>query len=149
MFIVFDLDGTLANCEHRRHLVTKDRKDPQWREFFRRCVDDTPIKHIIEVFWALIMSDDNHRIEIWSGRSDEVLLETKGWLLDHVTAQTSILTRMRPAANTEPDDVLKERWLLELAPGDRPQLVFDDRDKVVAMWRRNGIPCIQVAPGAF
>jgi len=28
-------------------------------------------------------------------------------------------------------------------------MVFDDRDKVVNMWRENGIPCLQVAPGNF
>jgi hypothetical protein len=27
--------------------------------------------------------------------------------------------------------------------------VFDDRDKVVKMWRENGINCFQVAPGDF
>jgi hypothetical protein len=26
---------------------------------------------------------------------------------------------------------------------------FDDRDKVVKMWRDNGIICFQVAPGDF
>jgi phosphoglycolate phosphatase-like HAD superfamily hydrolase len=149
MFIVFDLDGTLANIDHRRHLVSKDRRDPQWQEFFQRCVDDTPIRHMVQVFWALMMSDDDHRIEIWSGRSDEVLRETREWLLNHVTANTGMLTRMRPAVNTEPDDVLKESWLRALPPDERPELVFDDRDKVVAMWRRNGIPCLQVAPGNF
>jgi hypothetical protein len=27
--------------------------------------------------------------------------------------------------------------------------IFDDRDKVVKMWRSNGIACFQVAPGDF
>ena len=26
---------------------------------------------------------------------------------------------------------------------------FDDRDKVVNMWRENGLTCMQVAPGNF
>jgi hypothetical protein len=50
------------------------------------------------------------------------------------------------------DDSLKEMWLDEEFPGERIQeieCVFDDRDKVVAMWRRRGIPCFQVAPGDF
>lgn len=34
---------------------------------------------------------------------------------------------------------------------DRRRLVavFDDRDKVVSMWRARGVACFQVAPGAF
>jgi hypothetical protein len=62
---------------------------------------------------------------------------------------------MRPA---EPpllfmkDDELKEMWLDEEFPGEginEIECVFDDRDKVVNMWRKRGIPCFQVAPGDF
>ena len=36
-------------------------------------------------------------------------------------------------------------------PPERNRLtaVFDDRDKVVQMWRENGVPCFQVAKGDF
>lgn len=34
-------------------------------------------------------------------------------------------------------------------PRERIAMVFDDRDKVVAMWRRQGLTCLQVAPGDF
>jgi hypothetical protein len=40
----------------------------------------------------------------------------------------------------------------ELSPThDRMRLmcVFDDRDKVVKMWRDEGVACFQVAPGEF
>jgi hypothetical protein len=48
------------------------------------------------------------------------------------------------------DDILKEEWLNQEFPDKQNLLcVYDDRDKVVAMWRRNGIPCFQVAPGDF
>ena len=32
---------------------------------------------------------------------------------------------------------------------DKFLCVYDDRDKVVAMWRRNGVACFQVAEGDF
>lgn len=32
---------------------------------------------------------------------------------------------------------------------NRLVMTFDDRDRVVAMWRRNGVVCAQVAPGDF
>jgi hypothetical protein len=60
---------------------------------------------------------------------------------------------MRPATGGgmfTPDDILKEAWLREQFPDKNNILcVYDDRDKVVAMWRRNGISCFQVAPGDF
>ena len=40
-------------------------------------------------------------------------------------------------------------WLLSLPENERPTLVFDDRDRVVAVWRKHGIRCCQVAPGDF
>ena len=52
-----------------------------------------------------------------------------------------------------PDDKLKQHWLDDLFPKDSKRLdivcVFDDRDKVVDMWRKNGLTCMQVAPGNF
>jgi hypothetical protein len=58
---------------------------------------------------------------------------------------------MRPIGDSRPDDVLKQEFLDRMLIVDRERLVavFDDRDKVVAMWRRNGIACFQVAPGNF
>jgi hypothetical protein len=55
---------------------------------------------------------------------------------------------MRPQGSFTPDDVLKQAWLDELG-ADNVFCVFDDRDKVVQMWRNNGLTCFQVAPGNF
>lgn len=58
---------------------------------------------------------------------------------------------MRPAGDTTPDHELKQSWLLSLPNEDRERLMcaFDDRQRVVDMWRRNGVLCCQVAPGDF
>jgi hypothetical protein len=49
-----------------------------------------------------------------------------------------------------PDDKLKKGWLDDLFPDKTNILcVFDDRDKVVEMWRDNDLTCMQVAPGDF
>jgi len=46
--------------------------------------------------------------------------------------------------------VLKKGWLDEMIEeGHEIMCVYDDRDKVVKMWRDNGISCFQVAPGPF
>ena len=57
---------------------------------------------------------------------------------------------MRKENDYSPDNELKESWLKEqLGKGIKIHGVFDDRDKVVAMWRRYGITCFQVASGDF
>jgi len=142
MFVVFDLDGTLADVEHRRHLVRGAK--PDWRSFYRSCVTDAPKPEVIGALKAHQAA--GHRVEIWSGRSDEVKLETHDWL-EAQGIDPSLLTRMRDRRDFTPDHDLKRSWLA--ACDARPDVVYDDRNKVVAMWRAEGIACFQVAPGDF
>lgn len=141
--IVFDLDGTLANTAHRAHFMEGPKKDRDWRAFYAACDQDTAHIHVLSVLWSL--RRDGHHIEIWSGRSDEVRDKTVRWLLN--CGLSGIPLRMREAGDYTPDDILKRRWLDEAVW--KPDLIFDDRAKVVAMWREAGIPCFQVAPGDF
>ncbi len=59
--------------------------------------------------------------------------------------------RMRKAGDHQDDVMLKGGWLSEIEPPewDRLTAVFDDRDRVVQMWRDAGVTCFQVAPGEF
>ena len=141
---IFDLDGTLALIEHRRHFVEGEKKD--WPAFFRACVNDAPNQPVIDTLQRL--SDTGAEIWIWSGRSDEVRAETEAWLEAH--GIECVLT-MRKAGDHQPDEKLKGAWLDEMKSEDRARLVaiFDDRDRVVAMWRNKGVACFQVAPGNF
>ena len=58
---------------------------------------------------------------------------------------------MRDEGDHSADDDLKKRWLDSMLIDDRNRLVaaFDDRDRVVKMWRDNDVACFQVAPGDF
>jgi hypothetical protein len=144
MFIIFDLDGTLANIEHRLHFIQGDKKD--WDAFHKACVEDSLIESVFGIFDALLEQD--HKIEIWSGRSSLVRRETENWLHEHRIIPYKLL--MRNQGDYTPDDQLKESWLNTYKASDHtPDLVFDDRSRLVEMWRRNGIQCCQVAPGDF
>lgn len=142
--VVFDLDGTIANIDHRRHLV--DGKDKDWDKFYRQCVNDKPNNRVIELLSILYYRDKN--VQIWSGRSDVVRQPTEIWLNKYVVPYNGLL--MRKDGDYTPDEVLKENWLKEtISKGFTVSMVFDDRKKVVDMWRRNGIQCFQVADGDF
>jgi hypothetical protein len=145
MRFVFDLDGTLADCQHRVPMI--DGTDAGYRRFFASCTHDKPIRHVIDVAASLI--ECGHVVEVWSGRSDEVREQTEAWLMSNGIPR-SCLTRMRQAGDHRPDDVVKRQMLHDATLRDmRPDVVFDDRDRVVAMWRAEGVPCFQVAPGDF
>ena len=151
-FYIFDLDGTLCNIDHRLHHLEKSR----WDLFFEACVDDEPVPDVINLFNDLVR--DFHRVEIWSGRSDAVIRQTHEWLDKHLLqdmdivdvdlkgAPSNYLTRMRQDGDFTPDDQLKKSWMKNhLKTGPKPTMIFDDRQRVVDMWREMGITCAQVA----
>ena len=144
MNAIFDLDGTLALVDHRRHFVERPAKD--WDAFYRACVGDSPNNPIIMLTRLLYIK--NIEVRIWSGRSDVVKDSTIDWLAKYNVMYHHL--KMRRDGDYTPDEKLKEQWLDELIINScTPFLVFDDRDKVVAMWRRRGITCCQVAEGEF
>ncbi len=147
---IFDVDGTIADAEHRRHYV-EDKKNPRWDLFFAACGQDQPIKAVISTMYLLRPFAD---IWFWSGRSDEVRTQTVDWISHHTSFMkhdVERMLRMRRKGDYTPDDQLKEGWLKDMLIEERQRLVavFDDRQKVVDMWRRNGVPCFQVAEGNF
>jgi hypothetical protein len=124
---------------------------PNWDAFHAACVDDTPIEPVIDVMKCVEWNESE--TWVWSGRSDSVRTQTVEWLARHTDMHSDWGRRlkMRPAGDYTPDDQLKQSWLHAMSPEDRARLVmvFDDRNRVVDMWRRNGVVCAQVAPGDF
>lgn len=146
--IVFDLDGTLALDDHRRHfLLPQEGGEKDWDSYFAACGGDAPAKPIIHLLRRLHGTD---RIVLWSGRSDSVREQTEIWLAQHGLLALFDEVRLREADDRTADDELKRRWLNEArANGLVVELVFEDRQRVVDMWRAEGIVCCQVAPGDF
>lgn len=146
---IFDLDGTLALIEHRKHYI--EDKPANWKGFYRACVDDKPNTPVIRTMHALMLT--GAEVLIFSGRSDEVRRETEAWLEKHTNFPVHLpgALMMRSEGDYTPDDELKRHWLRDMLVSDRERIVavFDDRDKVVEMWRAEGVPCFQVARGEF
>lgn len=140
--VIFDLDGTLCDIKHRRVFVENGNKD--WDSFYKHCVNDLPKPQIIKIF-NLLQSDGNTMV-IFSGRSDVVRKETYQWLRKH-SIKPDILI-MREDGDYTPDDELKRKWLNIINKSDIV-CVFDDRNRVVNMWREEGLTCLQVANGDF
>ena len=143
--IIFDLDGTLANIEHRLHYVKDGNSD--WDGFFEACMDDEPILETIEIYNMIWMEGGarGYDVGIYSGRSDQVMDETRWWLNEYLPGYDFL--RMREAGDHQPDWKLKRSWAEEVK--DKVLCVFDDRNQVVDMWRSLGTKCYQVAPGGL
>ena len=150
--VIFDLDGTLANIDKRREMSMMENGKMNWEIFFtpENIWFDLPNEPVIEM--SKILSQ-KHRIVILSGRSKATKQETVRWLNKFEVPFDVI--KMRPTTREwlfMPDDDLKQHWLDTLFSGEKKKdilCVFDDRQKVVDMWRRNGLTCFQVDEGQF
>lgn len=145
MDIIVDIDGTLADLSHRLHFIA-DPKKKDWDGFFAAAVDDKPIGPVVDMVLGLSQSC---RLVIVTGRPEWTRNATQVWLRDHAGLNGYPLY-MRATEDRRDDSIVKLEILKQIrADGYRPELAIDDRKRVVAMWRKAGITCAQVADGDY
>ena len=142
--ICFDIDGTLANIEHRLDYVRSKPKN--WRAFDAGIPNDKVNLPVAEVFIAMMAS--KHTIVLASGRNERSRQATEDWLRKNSLNAYEKLY-MRKADDYRSDDIVKQEILDEIIAdyGRKPDMVFDDRPRVVRMWRDNGIFVFNVYQG--
>lgn len=135
MLVVFDIDGTLANIEHRLDYVRSKPKN--WKAFDAGIPNDRVNTPVADIFWAL---RDKATILLASGRNERSRQATVEWLNRNCFGSYAKLY-MRKADDFRSDDIVKQEILDQIIAdyGKKPDMVFDDRKRVVDMWRRNGI----------
>jgi hypothetical protein len=151
--IIVDIDGTLANIDHRKHLLPTLRENGDyepsgrsWDAFHAAAVDDAPYPEIVTLVNA--MSCAGYQIILCTGRGEETREHTNCWLLSQGVFFDRLV--MRPYKDHRKDDVLKSEMLDGLlAEGLEPLFVIEDRARVVAMWRARGLRCLQVCEGDY
>lgn len=150
-FIV-DLDGTMA-----LHTET-DRGHYE----YSKVMNDEPNYPIIEVVEAYARVTGRTPV-FTTGRPEvdenvNVRALTTDWIVENtifIPDWFKLVMRKQYLVGTNkrdfrPDDIVKEElYRAEIEPYCDISVVFDDRDRVVKMWRRLGLTCLQVAPGNF
>ena len=141
---IFDIDGTLADSSHRVHYVLAHPKN--WDAFHAESINDEPHAHIVEL--AILLAQAGYEIVCCSGRGEEYRDITLDWIEANGIPYSALY--MRATGDRRDDSIVKLELLVRMrADGFDPKIAFDDRDRVVDAWRQAGIPCLQVAPGAF
>jgi predicted kinase len=136
--IIVDIDGTLAHGNGRSAYdyskVGEDILDENVARLVRREFD-TP-------------EFDRTYVVIVSGRDDSCMGITEQWLTEHSIPYDEIY--MRKTGDDRNDAIVKkevyEEWI---KPRYNVLYVLDDRDRVVKMWREQGLKVLQVAGGDF
>lgn len=132
--VIVDIDGTLAE--------KGDRSPFDWFA----VGEDAPYQDIFQL--VRFYQREGYKILILSGRDAVCRPQTEKWLQEHNLDYDEL--HMREEGSFEKDSKVKERFLLEvLAPKYNVELVIDDRNQVVEMWRSLGLRCLQVAEGDF
>jgi hypothetical protein len=131
---IFDLDGTLSLLLTRK----------PYGEEQARCLEDScrePLAEIARAFdnlgWAILLV---------SGRFDTYRRETMQWLNANNIPWDCLY--MRVAGDQTPDPEVKEAIYLDsIEPYYNVQIVFDDRPRVIRMWRKHGLFVADVGNG--
>lgn len=141
--IIFDIDGTLADCQHRVHHVNGKRKD--WKAFMAELSMDDPIQQTIMLNGMLAENKAEMPIYLCTGRSEDERADTEAWLAFNGVKYRQMF--MRKSGDFRADHIIKRELLEEIrATGFEPQLIFDDRQCVVDMWRKEGLFVLQCDP---
>ena len=148
--VIFDLDGTLADIDTRRALSLKMNGKMDWDKFFdpQNIQLDEPNTPVIKM--AQMLDSQGFNIVILSGRSKATYRTTRQWLIQNDVPFDDL--HMRPTSDDwhfMKDSDLKQIWLDSVVDKDDVFAVFDDRNQVVDMWRKNGLTTFQVAEGDF
>jgi hypothetical protein len=140
--VIVDMDGTLADCSHRRHFTKKPNHDWDAFESYEQVMSDPPFPVIVE--WVKKLWCD-YTVLIVSGRQiSRAGIATEDWLAKHEIHYDHLFMRNAPG----PDYEIKQK-ILDKLPKDQIAFCIDDRDQVVDMWRKNGLTVYQVAEGNF
>ena len=142
MIYVFDIDGTIANNEHRGHLLPSSdlHLTSSWKDYNKACSGDSPIIPMINMMNTLA---ELSTVYIMTSRSDEVERMTLEWLQYNDIEYDSIYMRSRH--DNRKDYKIKEEWLNEISDGDKSNVViFEDNPQVIKHLRSCGYTVMAV-----
>lgn len=145
--VICDIDGTLADNSHRNHLVTnlEEGQKKDWKEWYARMGED---KVRLEVQKQIIDEYNSGKtIILVSGRSANWKKETEDWL--HKNYLTFPFTLIMRGENDHREDTLVKQDILNTYFKDKQVIskVYDDRPRVIRMWRENGLEVVDVGDG--
>jgi uncharacterized HAD superfamily protein len=130
--VICDIDGTLADNSHRKHWV--DTKPKNWNAYNKTMNLDKPIDQVIHAITCISLSTP---IIICTGREEIYRDVTEAWLEDRDIRYNALY--MRKAKDYRDDAIVKSEMLDEILKTRDVIAVFDDRTKVVDMWRSRGL----------
>lgn len=138
--ILVDLDGTLADVRHLRHLLRRPKKR---FDIFQELSTRAPINNeVANVVRAL--KRKGFALVVVSGRNAQYVDATRLWLRQNDIQFDDLWMRSPRFAGSDAE--MKDEALKNIKLDYLPILAIDDNPKTIEVWRRNSIPVVRV-PG--
>ena len=138
--IIVDIDGTVATHYDEKGVQLREHHDYSQVKF------DLPVQPIIDL--VRMYEERCYHIIFVSGRMDHCRQDTIQWLIDHDVPFDELF--MRRFKDFRADYVVKreiyDNYITQMYD---VEIVLDDRNQVVDMWRGAGLRVLQVAEGDF
>lgn len=143
--VICDIDGTIANIKHRLHFL-EDKENKDWKGFFNGVLQDKFRHDVWERVSAL--ANEGYSIFLVSARPEQCRQDTHIWLAENdiVEGRDYVTLFMRGVSDRRDDTEVKQD-ILELFQEQKIIKVFDDRPKVIRMWREHGLDVEDVGEG--
>lgn len=147
LLIVFDIDGTLSDPTHRMHHIKPDpthdpvtgkKRQRRFDLFHTSCGADGLIGPVANIYNRMV-ADPTVTVVLLTGRPDSVRQTTTDWLTQHGLDGYDALF-MKTGDQNVPDVQQKAAIAdqVEETYGRPIDMVFEDRTRVVKMWKARG-----------
>jgi FMN phosphatase YigB (HAD superfamily) len=141
---IFDIDGTLANTDHRiHHIKPANGQKKNWGKFFAEAEKDEPFRHVRYLHGAITCFGllEKDYIFVITARPENLRKETDKWLQEHSVSYNKLF--MRPVNERKPDyEVKRDIYREHIKPKYDVVAAFEDRLQVAKMWREEGVPVL-------
>ena len=147
-YIVFDIDGVLADCSHRLHYIQGEDKD--YEKFYsdEEIMKDKPIPYVGAIMGAYdsfneycVEEAEVHCILI-SGRNEKCRQATIKWLEEkHHTFVDEDELFLRSENDYRPAHEVKEDLIKKHIGFENILFAFDDDGQANEMYKKHGVMC--------
>lgn len=140
---IIDIDGTIANTDHRLPLLKNGNYTPEdWEKFIDAQLDDQPNPWCVAIVKA--MHKAGYKIIFVTGRYYSEFKNTDSWLKKHLPKYLhKYVLLMRTDTDKRPDYESKEQIIKSIQDTYDILFAIDDKPSVVKMFRSIGIPCLE------
>jgi len=135
--ILCDIDGTIANNDHRQHFL-EGKKD--WDGFFSELINDEPIFPIINKVIEEYKAGKD--IIFLTGRPERYRYSTTTWLKEYFSFDIKLL--MRKDGDLHNKVIVKKQIFETNFNASEIDYILDNDPDLLAMWNNYGIKTFEV-----